>query len=421
MTPLFRTIQQLLVEGRPEDHPVALHDNGLVSWSDFNRLIEARQANLPPTVILSDQSPLEFIATMFAGIRSGRKVVIPPNFQPQTLADLAAAPPTPAHENPTLDIYTSGTTGLPKIVGKTLRQLETECRVLESCWGELIGQNIVVATTPHHHIYGLIFRLLWPLCAGRAFDCTTIAEPTTLKERLSAAGNAILVSSPAQLSRLPELLALENLSPRPSLVFSSGGPLLPAHAQRYAEAWGSAPIEVFGSTETGGVAWRQQRLGDTAWSPLPTIQVSQDNEGALLLRSPFLPDDMPFCMADRIARDDDGRFRLLGRLDRIVKIEEKRLSLPEMEEWLSRHPAIASVVLAAVPAGNRQVVGAVVVLHSTAGASRRAVIDHLRSHLAERFDRVLFPRKWRFVDHLPLNERGKLASSDVLALLETKQ
>jgi acyl-coenzyme A synthetase/AMP-(fatty) acid ligase len=126
-------------------------------------------------------------------------------------------------------------------------------------------------------------------------------------------------------------------------------------------------------------------------------------------------------MADRIARDDDGRFRLLGRLDRIVKIEEKRLSLPEMEEWLSRHPAIASVVLAAVPAGNRQVVGAVVVLHSTAGASRRAVIDHLRSHLAERFDRVLFPRKWRFVDHLPLNERGKLASSDVLALLETKQ
>jgi acyl-coenzyme A synthetase/AMP-(fatty) acid ligase len=43
-------------------------------------------------------------------------------------------------------------------------------------------------------------------------------------------------------------------------------------------------------------------------------------------------------MDDGIELMPDGRFRLLGRLDRVVKIEEKRLSLPEMEARLAASP-----------------------------------------------------------------------------------
>lgn len=415
----FKTLRQLLVDGRPARWPVALGENGMVCWQDFSKRIEAHK--LPPTIILHNEKPLEFLAMLLAGLKQGCRLIIPPNFQPKTLSELAALPQLPAPTEATLELYTSGTSGTPKLISKTLHQLEAECRVLEDCWGRAIDRRVVVSTTPCHHIYGLLFRLLWPLCAGRPFDCVTATEPATLKERLCAAGDAILVSSPAHLSRLPELLILEQLSPRPALVFSSGGPLLPAHAQSYASAWGTAPIEIFGSTETGGIAWRQQRAADDSWTPLPGVRINQDDDEALVVRSPFLPDDLPYGMADRIAPRKDGRFQLLGRLDRIVKIEEKRLSLPEMESWLVRHPAVAAVVLAAITTGTRQVVGAVVVLNAEADTSRRTVVDNLRTHLAQRFDRVLFPRRWRFVDRLPFNERGKLASADVVALLETQQ
>lgn len=420
MSTAFKSLSQLLAEGRPADWPVALADHDWVTWHDLAQLIDTFSATLPQTVILSDEHPLHFLARLLACIRVGRRIIIPPNFQDKTLAEMAALPTISSSTAiPCLEIYTSGTTGQPKMIPKTLRQLEAECRVLEDCWGAAMGRQTVVATTPYHHIYGLLFRLLWPLSAGRPFDLATAAEPANLKDRLNAAGESILVSSPAQLSRLPDLLALEQLTPHPSLVFSSGGPLRPDDAQRYREAWGSAPTEILGSTETGGIAWRRQSPGDSAWTPLPSVHVSQGDDGALILRSPFLPDDTPYRTADQISPDQQGRFQLHGRLDRIVKIAEKRLSLPEMEAWLASHPAVAAAALTAISSGTRQTIGAVLVLSSSSEVTRRACIDQLRSHLAERFDRVLLPRKWRFVKRLPYNERGKLATSDLLAILET--
>jgi 3-hydroxymyristoyl/3-hydroxydecanoyl-(acyl carrier protein) dehydratase len=43
----------------------------------------------------------------------------------------------------------------------------------------------------------------------------------------------------------------------------------------------------------------------------------------------------------------------------------------------------------------------------------------LRKHLADHFDAVLLPRYWRFPDHLPSNERGKVEQAALLALFET--
>lgn len=387
--------------------------------------------------LLAEPSPLPFLVRLFALWHAGKEVVIPPNFQAGTIHSMQhasmnnASSILPVNDTPTLPpldseqchlhLYTSGTTGNPKIISKTLAHFEREIAILEQLWGAQIGAASVVASVPHHHIYGLLFRLLWPLASGRIFDCATATLPDHLLQRSILLGDCILVSSPAQLSRLPELLPLAALSSQVKMIFSSGGPLGHDIAQRYAEEYGQAPMEIFGSTETGGIAWRQQAR-DAAWTAFPGMQVSQDDDDALLLQSPILANATPIRLEDAITIAPDQRFTLQGRLDRIVKLEEKRLSLAAMEQTLDSHPWVSQSV-ALVVQRQRQAIGAVVVLNPSKqdewqGVSKPEWVRQLRQFLAQHYDLVLLPKYWRFVHTLPINERGKLSLDTIHHLFE---
>jgi len=229
----------------------------------------------------------------------------------------------------------------------------------------------------------------------------------------------VLVSTPAQLDRFPGLLALGEWH-RPEIVFSSGGPLSAATAALYREAFGAAPVEVFGSTETGGVAWRQRdgAPDEDAWTPFSGIAVSLDEDGALVLDSAYLP-GRGWRMDDAATLLAGGRFLLRGRLDRVVKIEGKRLSLPELEQRLEAHAWVERACAVALPAPQRL---GVVVVPSPEGAAAlrrlgaRALGDALRRHLAPALDPTLLPKRFRYVDALPVSERGKV-SAQALAQL----
>jgi acyl-coenzyme A synthetase/AMP-(fatty) acid ligase len=173
-----------------------------------------------------------------------------------------------------LDLFTSGSSGKPKRVSKNLAQLEAEVALLDRLWGNTGNfRGPVLATVPHHHIFGLLFRLLWPLSAGQAFDNQTCTAPEFLLARVDQIGPGCVISSPSQLARMHELIALPSLVGRVTQIYSSGGPLGRDAAARFQAALGVAPLEIFGSTETGGIAWRIQDADD-AWTPLPGVAVS---------------------------------------------------------------------------------------------------------------------------------------------------
>ena len=365
---------------------------------------------------------------------AGKQVVIPPNPHPGTLGALEGefdahatreiCGPTTALKlidprQAIINIYTSGSTGKPKPIRKTLAQFEAELCVLESLWGQGLGQATIIGSVPHFHFYGLLFRLFWPVAAGRVFDAVTCAQPDLLKSRLSLFANTVLISSPALLSRLPELMPLNEIRPLPRRIFSSGGPLPAGAAAAFQGQLGHAPTEVFGSTETGGVAWRRQEKNDQ-WTPMPGIQIQCEEDGALSIRSPFLIDTRPYRMDDAACLLANGKFQLRGRLDRVVKIEEKRLSLSDMEARLAAHPLVSEVALVAL-SGRRQRVGAALVLKAEgqqvlAASGKLLLTQTLRRYLSAYFDAVLLPRHWRFIAQLPINERGKLITADVARL-----
>ena len=103
---------------------------------------------------------------------------------------------------------------------------------------------------------------------------------------------------------------------------------------------GQVPIEVYGSSETGGIAWRQQQTAhEEKWSPLPNVKWRIDaKEGVLEIRSAHLPDAEWFRTADRARPAGKDHFLLMGRVDRIVKVEGKRIALNAIEERLTASP-----------------------------------------------------------------------------------
>ncbi|MDE2203348.1 MAG: AMP-binding protein [Burkholderiaceae bacterium] len=426
---------------RPDDAVVCLDGAATMTYGMFHARVAAyagaftTQATTHYALCIED--PFDFACALFALFASGKHVVIPASAAPAYLESLgtafdalvtdaslrsidqhAEAVVGPIQPLAPITLYTSGSTGTPKPIHKTLAQFDAEVVTLEQQWGRQIGAGAMLASVPHHHIYGLLFRVFWPLAAGRPFCRQTHAEPAALQQALAQHPVAALVSSPAQLARWPVLPRFDALPALPA-VFSSGGPLDATAAAAFAATHGSAPIEVFGSTETGGIAWRRQDR-TPAWQPFARVQIRQEDDGALAVRSPHLPHDNWHRTDDAIAFDDSGRFLLRGRLDRVVKVDGKRIALPEAEDWLASHPFVARAAVTLLAGASRERLGALVAL-TPAGVEglrtlgRVSVAKTLRRHLSTYTDPTLIPRRWRFCMAMPVDARGKLPASVIAA------
>ena len=316
-----------------------------------------------------------------------------------------------------LVVFTSGSTGAPSAIVKRMRQLTREVDALQAAFGEQFDGAQVQGTVSHQHIYGLLFRVLWPLVAGRAIQPRRFFH----EDLVSALGGqpSVLVATPAHLKRLPEQLDWSSLGGQLRAVFSSGGPLPTEAALQVRALMGVAPTEVFGSSETGGVAWRRWSAARPQWHPLPGVAWRID-EGCLAVRSPHLASEDWWLTQDRAVADDGHSFRLLGRADRIVKIEERRVSLDALEQQLRAHPAVQEVRVLVLPRAREQL-AAVVVPQATGAAQwddaeRRRQAQQLSAHLARSHDAVTRPRRWRFIDELPFNAQGKVTAAALAAL-----
>ncbi len=329
------------------------------------------------------------------------------------------------HAPGTLYFSTSGSSGDPKLVVKPLSLLEAEVSAQEALFGAALGDAVTLSCVAHQHIYGVLFRILWPLLGGRTVHTAQFEYPEQLLAEILRHRSSVVVASPAQLDRLPTELNWGEIEGRVAQVFSSGAPLSPEGSVLGKQCLGHFPCEVLGSTETGGVAWRTQEAsirnpGVTSfWTPLPGVTTVLSKNGLLTVASPWTGEDEPVVMGDRAQRLDDGRFLLQGRADTIVKIEGKRLSLADVNRRLQDLPWVAQARVIVLQ-GKRQQLAAVIVLTSKGQAlledeGRLSLSRQLKARLAQHFEAVTLPRKWRFLESLPVNSQGKTP----LAVLET--
>ena len=333
-------------------------------------------------------------------------------------------------ELPLAALFTSGSTGAPVLVQKRLSQLFCEVESIERNGHGAVGgidQNCVVfSTVSAQHIYGLLFSLLWPLASGRCVWHTRILYPEELIGRMSQVSSALWVASPAHLKRLPEHLDWASVAGRLRLIYSSGGPLSDEGLARTIALTGLSPVELLGSSESGGIAWRMRtitrdgRIENDAFTALPGIRWREENS-LLVIRSRQLSSDDWETTSDRIAPHADGlRFRLLGRSDRIVKSEEKRVSLTAMEGALNDTPLVEESRLLMPADGRGRLCAVCVVTPEAVEIIRRegkaALTRRLREVLLRSVERVCLPRYWRYTWELPENSMGKTTGALLEAL-----
>ena len=331
--------------------------------------------------------------------------------------EAAAGPLQPLDPRRTLiDFFTSGSTGEPKRVTKPLLMLEREIAVLDELWG--FGQEgvPVLATVPHHHVYGLTFKVLWPLSAGHPFARRTHGLWEEVAAELPA--GAVLVTGPSHLGRISGLPELP-MERRPRMVLSAGAPLTAAAAREAASVLGIAVTEIFGSSETGVIANRRCDGEERPWRPFPGVVLEIASGGTVRVRSPFLAEDGWYETVD-VARPTPDGFRLLGRADRVVKVEGKRVSLPEVERQLGSLPQVAAAAVVALP-GEPAVLGAAVLLTEEGRAELASLGPFrfgrvLRRALSASGEPTAMPRRWRFPNALPVDAMGKRRDGDVGAL-----
>ncbi|MBO7912280.1 acyl-CoA synthetase [Vibrio sp. G41H] len=456
----YISLSELLSQNRAPESIVCFDDNSEITWQTFNddlsQLVNLLSSSHFQRVAICTQDSCLFSVAFLACAVSKKHIILPGNYQPCALAELSEhfdcllvddsigevdvsnvrniqnlLDSNPKAQQPLIDnlatmdlaaiqltLFTSGSSGTPKAIDKTLEHLDIETAQLDKNWGDLLKGNRVHSTVSHQHIYGLLFRILWPLCSGVPFARHNLEYPEQILSHANK--QSVLISSPALLKRLKH----ETASAQLAGVFSSGGPLPTESAHQALNLLGHLPIEVFGSTETGGIAFRQQESAQTPWQLFDCIEASLNSENCIKLLSPYIDKNNWYQTADECEMVSSNQFILKGRTDRVIKIEEKRVSLVEVEKRLEQLPWISECVVIPFEEPERLILASVLVL-SDQGQAKLATMSKgkfwlmLRSELRKWLEPIAIPRKYRVVDEIPLNSQGKRLTSHIEQLVKS--
>ena len=315
-------------------------------------------------------------------------------------------------------MYTSGSTGKPKEVRQRLTEFENDNKFIISMWGEELLKRKLYSTVSQHHIYGLLYSILLPFTAGVPFRNQRIEFPEELEKFTD--NEYALITVPAFLKRTVDT-EHQNFNLKSPLIFTSGGVLEPITAEKTGKILGFWPIEVYGSTETSGIAWRQSCNG-LEWTPFNNVNLSKNNDGCLVIKSPYIKDPQGFETADMADIFDDGRFILKGRSDSVVKIEEKRVSLTEIESRILGS-GLASDASVIALTEKRQYLAAAIVLNEKgknefSNLEKKDINKYWKDYLSKYLEYVVIPKKWRYLEEIPKDVQGKKKKEDIKNLFK---
>lgn len=231
---------------------------------------------------------------------------------------------------------TSGSTGKPKRVTHAWAHLAAETEAGADLFPDA---RRVAALVPPHHIYGWLWTVPLPAARGLpVLDARGRAPAAPLRE---ARAGDLIVATPFLCSlllragaKLPDrVTGLTSTAPAPPALW------LETRAMGLARL-----VELYGSTETGGVGWRDAR--DAPLSLMPHLTA----EGGTLRRR---RDGAALAPPDRLAWDADGRFRPAGRTDGAVQVGGVNVWPERVAATLGEHPAVADCAVRLDPESGR--------------------------------------------------------------------
>jgi len=315
-----------------------------------------------------------------------------------------------------LKLFTGGSTGTPKIWSKTIRNMFGEAFFLADKFN-ISPDDRIIPTVPPIHIYGLLFTVLVPFVSSAAVLDQVVTFPGEIQRAVSEKVSTILVSIPI-IYRILNGSSIKRNSLR--LAFSSAGKLNPADSDAFFAQTGLGVTEIYGSTESGGVATHCRAEGESHYIPYHCVDWKIE-EDRLLVRSDFVSPEIDRDAAGFIDMGDHARpagldgFNLTGRADRIVKVAGKRVDMDEVKNKIIQLADVtdAIVISSKSQTGRENEIWALV--------EGNIEKTDLKQHLASTLEPYAIPRRIRIVAQIPVSSTGKYDKTVIERIFQVEQ
>lgn len=227
-------------------------------------------------------------------------------------------------------LYTSGSTGRAKLIPKKFENIYTEIKELKKILN-IQGSYTFYFTPPLYHIYGFLFGFALPLYCNSKIIITEYFTPESIIEFIKGRNIDVFISIPHYYHLFERINKIEIFKGIKYLISSSAP--LPIDLSIIYYKKGVKITEIYGSTETGGIAHRVSAI-DKSWklfSYVKVVNVDNNSEKELFITSPaisiFYDVEIGYNTGDIVKFTDDNSFILLGRNTRFSKIGGKRIDL----------------------------------------------------------------------------------------------
>lgn len=315
--------------------------------------------------------------------------------------------------------FTSGSTSAPKTVLKSFASLSDEtlnsAKILPH-----VKNTRVISTCEPCHLYGMLWRILCPLALGLEIDNKTIKTPEELIARQRSCESVVIETTPSFIEALAKYRDMFAFPKNCVGITTSGGLLKKEFSESALAMWGRTPMEIFGSTESGGIAVRDQSKSQE-WEVFEKVRVGIDGRGCINAESPYACGGF-FQLNDMVELLEGGRkFLLKGRIDRLAKVGETQIFLPDLENVYCGHSHVENIRVEMLDGVLRAlVVPSLEGKRALLKSGKLSFVKELNRFAASEFERKLLPKRFRIVNRFPLNPQGKLLFSAVKNLLLNK-
>ncbi len=302
--------------------------------------------------------------------------------------------------------FTSGSTGYPVGALKSKENIISEVNAL-SLLLEKYAIKKVIVTVPFIHLYGTLLGLMYPLLNDIDIYLKEHFLPHDMLDMID--DHTMLVTTPLYIKALNKLTQKKDLSK--SIFISSTAPLDNENIIMFKERYKADIMQIFGSTETGGIA---HKLNDeTSWIPFDGVEIASNEKDELKVKSPFVSDMLyeegfkntkgEIQTFDYVELKQDT-FNLIGRSSKIFKLAGKRYSTVQIENILEEIDGITKV-LVFVEMAKDSLRGEY--LDITIESSIEITVKEIKTILQQRLSNLKFSIKLHIVDKIPTNQVGK--------------
>lgn len=330
---------------------------------------------------------------------------------------------------------TSGSTDLPKAaIASEVHLINDGRHIIEAM--AITADDVNLACIPLSHSYGLgnlVMPLLWQ---GTAVALRASFNPSQLLNDVAAAAVTVFPGVPFMFEHIRSSPHIDRLPASLRLLITAGARIDPQTVAWFRDRLDRKVHSFYGSSETGGIAYDES---DTVADPLHVGRAMPETEVSIIADdrasgrvfvkgnavcsgyanagssgpSPFRDDG--FMTGDLGYLDADRQLVLTGRASEVVNVAGRKVDPTEVERTLLALPGVADARVLGMACDRRGQQVVAFVVRSDPTLTPVAI----RQRCAVTLSTYKIPRRFVFLEQLPVDARGKTDRRALQALAAT--